>query len=321
MSAGIVTGWASMMSATVMPSMRSVNAVGTTGGAGRLRDEAADHRQPEAVEEVAAGREEDADADEQVGEALADASRDAGGAIAVAGDPPHDGARDAAAVEGKGGDEVEDEQHEVDRRQRAEQRERRRGLLVAGQAARRRRGAALTSALMATKITTRTSVTTGPATAILNSAPGDVVSRAIFATPPNSQRSMPLISMPSRRATSAWPSSCMTSETKNRNTAVTATTYACVTEPAEHVAEVVRREVDEDEEDDEPARAGPDPDAEDPHELNRRAANEHRGILSCRLGLLLPGSRAAGRAVRTHTLRRPAGSPRRWRFAIPTRRN
>ena len=88
-----------------------------------------------------------------------------------------------------------------------------------------------TSALMATKITTRTSVTTGPATAILNSAPGDVVSRAIFATPPNSQRSMPLISMPSRRATSAWPSSCMTSETKNRNTAVTATTYACVTEP------------------------------------------------------------------------------------------
>ena len=70
---------------------------------------------------------------------------------------------------------------------------------------------------------TRTSVTSGPAAEIRNSAPADCVSRDIFATPPKNHRSMPLISIPSRRATRAWPSSCRMSETKNRNTAATAT--------------------------------------------------------------------------------------------------
>ena len=100
-----------MTSATVMPSMRSVNAVDATAARGRLRDEPAEHREPEAVDEVAAGREEDADADQQVGEALAEPAGDPRRAVAVAGDPPDERARDPAAVERERGDEVEDEQH------------------------------------------------------------------------------------------------------------------------------------------------------------------------------------------------------------------
>ena len=62
-----------------------------------------------------------------------------------------------------------------------------------------------------------TSVTSGPATATLNSTPGDCVSRDIFATPPNSHRSIPAIEMPLRIATTAWPSSCRRIDRKNRS--------------------------------------------------------------------------------------------------------
>ena len=48
-----------------------------------------------------------------------------------------------------------------------------------------------------------TSVTTGPATAILKSTPGESASFRIFATPPNIHRSMPAIPMPLRIATAA----------------------------------------------------------------------------------------------------------------------
>ncbi len=81
------------------------------------------------------------------------------------------------------------------------------------------------------QIAAMTNVTAGPATAMLNSAPGESVSRLIFAMPPKNHRSIPLISMPRRRATSAWPSSCRTIDTKNSSTAMTATTYACVEDP------------------------------------------------------------------------------------------
>ena len=65
-------------------------------------------------------------------------------------------------------------------------------------------------------------VTTGPATATLNSSPGDSVSPVIFAMPPKNHRSMPEIPIPRRRATSAWPSSCSTSEPKNSSALATA---------------------------------------------------------------------------------------------------
>ena len=51
------------------------------------------------------------------------------------------------------------------------------------------------------------SVTSGPAIATRNSAPGESVSRLIFITPPNRNRSIPSTSIPSRRAARAWPNS------------------------------------------------------------------------------------------------------------------
>ena len=72
------------------------------------------------------------------------------------------------------------------------------------------------------------SVTTGPATATLNSPPGVSVSRDIFAMPPKNHRSMPMISIPCLRAASACPSSCSTSEAKNSRALATAVRYATV---------------------------------------------------------------------------------------------
>ena len=54
-----------------------------------------------------------------------------------------------------------------------------------------------------------------PAAAMRNSSPGECESRLIFAIPPKNHRSMPVTSMPLRRAMSACPSSCRISETKN----------------------------------------------------------------------------------------------------------
>jgi hypothetical protein len=68
-----------------------------------------------------------------------------------------------------------------------------------------------------TEATTTRKVTAGPAAAIRNSAPGVVGSERRSAMPPNIQRLMFEISMPLRRATIAWPSSCRTIEAKNRS--------------------------------------------------------------------------------------------------------
>ena len=67
-------------------------------------------------------------------------------------------------------------------------------------------------------------VTSGPATATRNSAPGESVSRLIFITPPNRNRSMPSTEIPSRRAASACPSSWATIDAKKLAAATTATT-------------------------------------------------------------------------------------------------
>ena len=69
-----------------------------------------------------------------------------------------------------------------------------------------------------------TAVTAGPAPAILNSAPGESLSRLSFAMPPKNHRSIAVVVMPARRAASAWPSSCSTIEAKNSGTATTART-------------------------------------------------------------------------------------------------
>jgi hypothetical protein len=66
-------------------------------------------------------------------------------------------------------------------------------------------------------------VTRGPAAATRNSAPGVSVSRLIFITPPNRNRSMPSTPIPSRRAASACPSSCSRIEAKKLNAETTAT--------------------------------------------------------------------------------------------------
>ena len=66
------------------------------------------------------------------------------------------------------------------------------------------------------------SVTSGPATATLNSVPGESVSRVIRAMPPNSHRVMSEIGIPRRTATTAWPSSCSRIEAKKRSALATA---------------------------------------------------------------------------------------------------
>ncbi len=63
------------------------------------------------------------------------------------------------------------------------------------------------------------SVTSGPATATKNSLPGVSVSWLIFMTPPKKKRSIPATPIPTRRAASAWPSSCSRIEPKNSTAA------------------------------------------------------------------------------------------------------
>ena len=75
------------------------------------------------------------------------------------------------------------------------------------------------------------SVTSGPAAAIANSAPGVSGSFGIRAMPPKNHRSICSIWIPSRRATSAWPSSCRISKTKNKSALATATRNAVELEP------------------------------------------------------------------------------------------
>jgi len=55
----------------------------------------------------------------------------------------------------------------------------------------------------------------GPAMAMLNSSPGVAGSSSIWATPPKMNRVILLMGMPERRATSAWDSSCATTDPKN----------------------------------------------------------------------------------------------------------
>ena len=120
---------------------------------------------------------------------------------------------------------------------------------------------------IAKQIATITSVTAGPAAATRNSTPGESVSRSIFATPPNSHRSIPVIRMPLRIATTACPSSWSTIEKKNRKRAQHRESERLGVVAGGEVLVVARHQPDDEEEDDEPARVDPDADPEDPREL------------------------------------------------------
>ena len=82
---------------------------------------------------------------------------------------------------------------------------------------RRRRRERAAAAGSTRKRTPRTSETSGPAIAIRNSAPALGNMPLNFATPPKSQSVIPSISIPSRRAWSAWPNSCRRSDVKKRS--------------------------------------------------------------------------------------------------------
>ena len=82
--------------------------------------------------------------------------------------------------------------------------------------------APLTSSATPTNAAPRRSDTTGPAMAMRNSAAAEGNIPLKRATPPKSQSVMPSISIPSRCACTAWPSSCRRMEAKNRSVAATA---------------------------------------------------------------------------------------------------
>ena len=77
---------------------------------------------------------------------------------------------------------------------------------------------------MPTKPAPMTSETRGPAIAIRNSAPAVGNIPRNCATPPKSQSVIPSISIPSRLAWNAWPSSCRRSDVKNSTAATSAIT-------------------------------------------------------------------------------------------------
>src|SRR4051794_5792952 len=98
---------------------------------GAAQDEA-DEREPDAAEKVALVRHEVAEAgeDQEQAEPLAERRGEPGPGGATAGPPPGDRAGDAAAVERERGDQVEDQDQQVDAAQPADQRRGPRGARV-----------------------------------------------------------------------------------------------------------------------------------------------------------------------------------------------
>ncbi len=104
-SAGIVTGSASMMSPAVMPSRRVTKLLWAIAARADAAEHPAQHEVPEPAEGVVARDQQvDAVAHHQPGEGLAEVGGELRRAVAVAGELPDDGARDAAAVERERGD-------------------------------------------------------------------------------------------------------------------------------------------------------------------------------------------------------------------------
>ena len=186
--------------------------------------------------------------------------------VAVAGDLPDGRAGDPAAVERERRHQVEHEQQHVHRDEEAEpQVERasgRRGALERRGVRRSRPSrAARRSADRRDDDDQRASPAARrprPGTP----GPGERVSLLIFITPPKKKRSMPLTSMPSRRAASAWPSSCSRIEPKKPKRGRDGGPERQL-RVAEHVLERLVEPEDEQEQDEEPRDVDADADPED----------------------------------------------------------
>ena len=86
---------------------------------------------------------------------------------------------------------------------------------------------------------------------------------------------MPCVSIPLRRATTAWPSSCRTTDAEEKERAERGEREGVF---AHDVLVEAGQRPDHQEEDDEPARVHANPDPEDPRELDGRSS-EHGDIL------------------------------------------
>jgi hypothetical protein len=208
-AAGIVTGSASMMSATVTPARALREGRLRDRAARALGEEPAERREPDRVERRLTADdddEQDAGGHQHHAEADPDARREARGAVAVAGDPPRHGPRDPPASSGKAGTRLNTSRNRFmltsseittstgvadarpDKRAASQKR------VAAGEQDGDRRGH---------HDDRQRDERAGHRHAELGA--GRVRVAFIRITPPNRKRSMPATSMPSRRAASAWP--------------------------------------------------------------------------------------------------------------------
>ena len=246
----------------------------------------------------AAPREEQvgADADHPVAAQAPERGREAGGPVPVAGDLPGDGARDPPAVERERRDQVEREQQHVDRGQVAEHRgrgARRRSTRTASCAARRSCSRSPSPA----RSTDRRSPASRAAPPPRPGTPRPARWTRARASPRRrtSTGRCPRIGIPFRIATQAWPSSCSRIERKKRSALRTASTNAF--ESGGRVLVVVGQVPDDQEEDEEPAEVHPDPDPEDPAQLNRAAEHRSRMVGQQPVGTVKrDGYRSGGRS-------------------------
>ena len=141
---------------------------------------------------------------------------------------PDDRARDPPAVERERRDQVEQQQDDVDawRGRRASPERRPTGPSARSARRPRSRPPPATSTPSRQQTIAISSVTSGPGDRDPELDAGRVVSRDIFAIPPNSHRSMPAIAIPLRIATTAWPSSCSRIERKKSSALTVASANA-----------------------------------------------------------------------------------------------
>ena len=93
---------------------RSCNPHLGVAGLGRVHQKPADKSDPQAAKASAREKSPYPIENEQKGNDLADARGDAGGAICVLGNRPHDRAQHPATIERKAGNHVEDRERNVD---------------------------------------------------------------------------------------------------------------------------------------------------------------------------------------------------------------
>ncbi len=275
----MVTGSRSMTSETTSLLMPLVIAVCAVAARAEPLIDEADQGQPDAAEDVAVEDQQQAGADEEVGEDAAEVGGEAGRRGAVPRPPPGDRPHDPAAVHREGGQQVEDEDEEVDRWPA------RRPSPAAPRCRRRSRPAPLCGSSsqpaapmpIAVSTTTIASVTSGPATATLNSVAGLSDSRSHPRHPAEDPELDAGDADPvAQRRDIAWPSSCRTIEPKKPKALRSGEQErrrggAAL---AQHVAVELREPEDDEEEDEEPGPVDRDADPAHVEERDRFAA-EH----------------------------------------------